>query len=265
MRKLALAIAALLACAFAVGGAVAPASAAPAVSLYTLVNQTRAANGLPALDRNPGIEAVAVAWANKMAAGAGMVHNPALTAQMPAGWTSIGENVAQGQPNVVAMHEAWLKSAEHRANILGDYTDIGVAFVTAGGTTWGVEDFGKYPATSSPPPTAAARAPAPTVAPTTRPALPQSTKPTAKPTPKPTASPKASATAFTEASAPSQSTPFATRSFQETDTPSPSPRSTKDAVSQIVPYPVLTVILCAIAATLVLVGLRRRRLAKHRE
>jgi hypothetical protein len=43
--------------------------------------------------------------------------------------SALGENVAQGQPNPVAVMNAWMGSPGHRSNILGrNYTDIGVAY-----------------------------------------------------------------------------------------------------------------------------------------
>ena len=83
MRKLAFAIATLLLAASAVMGVAAPASAT-ADSLYSLVNQERAAKGLPALVRNASMEAVAVNWANQMAASGSMQHNPNYSVSSPA-------------------------------------------------------------------------------------------------------------------------------------------------------------------------------------
>ena len=119
------------------------ASAEPDV-IAVQVNTDRAAAGLGALSRNAALDAVAAAWAAQMGAAGVLSHNPSVTAQVPAGSTLTGENVAYGQPTGTAMEAAWLASAPHRANILGDYTDIGIAFVTAGGTTWGVQVFAKY-------------------------------------------------------------------------------------------------------------------------
>ncbi|HEY9521608.1 MAG TPA: CAP domain-containing protein, partial [Thermopolyspora sp.] len=164
MRKLAIATVTLLLAASAVVGIAAPASATPADSLYELVNDARAADGLPALARNPGVETVALNWANKMAAGGTLEHNPDYASQLPSGWSASAENVAQGQPNAAAMHADWMASAGHRANILGDYTDVGIAFVTVKGTTWGVQNFARYGI--APSPSASKPAPAPTAQPT---------------------------------------------------------------------------------------------------
>lgn len=143
---------------------VASASASEADTIAALVNQARASAGLPGLIHNPAMDSVALQWADQMGAAQSMTHNPSYSSQIPAGWTRAGENVAMGQPTPLDMHTAWMNSAGHRANILGDFTDVGIAFVTVNGTTWGVEDFGKYPGhagTPAPAPAPAVAAPAP--------------------------------------------------------------------------------------------------------
>lgn len=144
------------------------AAAAPADDIYSLVNQTRAANGQNTLARNGSLDQVAAAWANQLAASGVLAHNPNYPSQIPAGWSRAGENVARGQVDANQMHTEWMASPGHRANILGDYTAIGVAFLVAGGTTWGVQVFANYPvaaaAAPAPAPVAAA---APAVAPAT--------------------------------------------------------------------------------------------------
>ncbi|MBC7763337.1 MAG: CAP domain-containing protein, partial [Candidatus Saccharibacteria bacterium] len=151
------------------------ASASEADTIAALVNQARANAGLPGLIHNPAMDSVALQWANHMGAAQSMTHNPDYSTQIPSGWSRAGENVAMGQPTPAEMHTAWMNSAGHRANILGDFTDIGIAFVTVNGTTWGVEDFGKYaghagapapaPVPAAAAPAAAAPAPAPAPAP----------------------------------------------------------------------------------------------------
>jgi uncharacterized protein YkwD len=151
--------------------AVAPASAASAFdegTIHALTNQSRAANGLGSLTLNASLNQVAVNWANQMAANGRMSHNPNYSGQIPGGWSSAAENVAQGYPSGAAVHEGWMNSAGHRANILGDFTDIGIAHISAGGTTWSVEVFAKYGSSApapqpapAPPPPAPVPAPAP--------------------------------------------------------------------------------------------------------
>jgi hypothetical protein len=277
MRKLALAIATLLLAASAVVGVAAPASASQADSLYALVNDARAAEGLPALVRNGAIDSVALDWANKMAASGKLEHNPDYSSQIPSGWSASAENIAQGQSNAAAMQADWMASPDHRANILGDYTDIGIAFITVNGTTWGVQNFAKYgaqpsPSAAQPSPSAsapqAARSARPSPAPRTASPAPPSTKPSpaAKPSPSATkAAPKTS-------SSPSASaTPTASpnRALDDFSTNSPEPSTTGSAQVADVnhnPAPGVTLLgLALTAATAFIVrATRRARWGKHR-
>lgn len=133
-------------------------AASESATLHALVNDARAANGQPPLARNAALDAVAAVWAEQLAATGELAHNPDVAAQVPGGWVTVGENVAQGYPTEAAMHEGWMSSSGHRANILGDYTDVGIAFLTSSDSTWGVEVFAAYPAASAAPaPATAAR------------------------------------------------------------------------------------------------------------
>ncbi len=106
-------------------------------------NAARTTAALPPLTRNPAMDAVAQSWAEQLARAGTLSHNPSTGSQIPAGWSRWGENVAQGYTfrSVVG---GWLGSTGHRANILGDFTDIGIGWVVAGGTTYAVQVFAKY-------------------------------------------------------------------------------------------------------------------------
>ena len=149
-------------------GPAAPAAAGPADDIYTLVNEARVAEGRAPLARNAGLDAVAAAWAQKMADMDSLEHNPDVGKQIPTGWKSWGENIAQGHRSGTAMHEGWMNSPGHYANIMGDFSDIGVAFIEAGGTTWGVQVFATYSggADTVPAPPVAEAKPAPAPEPT---------------------------------------------------------------------------------------------------
>jgi|GEM_PF-2410165 len=163
--------------------AAAPASAAEADTIHGLVNEARWDNGQQGLIRNAEMDAVALAWAKKMAASGTMSHNPDYSSEIPSGWRSAGENVAQGYRTAQAMHDGWMASQGHRENILGAFTDIGIAFYSSGGTTWGVQVFATYPGHTGPDaPVAAVPAPEPDPA--------EESNETATPTP--TATPSAS-------------------------------------------------------------------------
>lgn len=59
---------------------------------------------------------------------------------------SDAENIAAGQPTPESVVSAWLKSAGHCPNIMGDYDDIGVAYARQDGSPYGdywTQVFGK--------------------------------------------------------------------------------------------------------------------------
>jgi hypothetical protein len=132
----------------------APANAGEDDTIYALVNEARWSEGQAGLVRSSELDAVAAEWAAHMAASGALEHNPNLSSNLPGGWSAAAENIAQGHANGSAMHAGWMESSGHRANVLGDFTDIGIAFVESGGTTWGVEVFGKYPGHVGPAPPA---------------------------------------------------------------------------------------------------------------
>lgn len=53
------------------------------------------------------------------------LHHNAGLGGVTSGWISLGENVGVG-PSVSSLHAAFMDSAGHRANILGDYNYVGV-------------------------------------------------------------------------------------------------------------------------------------------
>ena len=147
-------------------GAAVPASAYDEGTIVSLANEARTSSGLGGLVHNASLDAVALRWAQQMAANGTLSHNPSVGSEIPGGWTAWGENVAQGYSTGPAVHDGWMNSSGHRANILGGFTDIGVALIAAGGTTWAVEVFAAYPGSGLPapapePPAAQPSAPAP--------------------------------------------------------------------------------------------------------
>ncbi|KAA1424766.1 CAP domain-containing protein [Mumia zhuanghuii] len=196
--------------------AIAPpvAAASESDTITARANAARADEGLAPLVRNPALDAAALDWAREMADDGRLSHNPDLSGAVPSGWQRIGENVAQGYGSGSAMHAGWMGSSGHRANILGDYTDIGVAFIREDGTTWGVQVFAKYPGSANRP------------APVT-PSAPRTTKPT---TAKPTTAKKTT---------PSPRTPPRTTAVPTTE-PSPSAATTATPTPTATTAPVTT-------------------------
>jgi len=132
-------------------------------------NAFRDANGhLPPLALHPSLNKVAGNWAYTMYANsnpsncmASFKHNPSYSSQYPPGWTAAAENIAAGQaydkvvtgaqPGVQpkTVDYGWIDSPVHRANILGNYTHIGVGYYDAGAggkcyKRYWVQNFAKY-------------------------------------------------------------------------------------------------------------------------
>lgn len=236
--------------------------------IFSLLNQARNGEGRSSLERMAALDAVALEWAKAMAASGTLSHNQSLSSQIPGGWSFIGENVARGYPSGSAMHEGWWNSSGHRANMLGDFTDVGIAFLSAGGSTWGVQVFARYgaslPPYSAPAPAQPAPAPAP-AQPAPAPAQPAPAaaaspdpqpsvidpEPSRAPTllPSPSATPSASPSASPESSAPPSAEPSASS-------------APGDGASTSSPWPIVAVVLlgllvgAAVAAALLV---RRRR------
>jgi uncharacterized protein YkwD len=118
--------------------------------LFLSVNRARRNVGLPALKWNEALAAAAKRHAGMMAehgeAQHGFAGEPALASrvtQAGARFVWLSENVALG-PRVEAIEAEFLRSPNHRANILdSDMDSIGVGIVERGGELFAVEDFSK--------------------------------------------------------------------------------------------------------------------------
>jgi uncharacterized protein YkwD len=148
----------------AAGSAAGAQGGAPAAQVLALVNQARAAAGLPALTETAGLDASASAHNTTMADGCGLSHQcpgePALGARETAAgvdWTAAGENIGDGGPvagttaaiaqMAVGLTQSMLNEQPpddgHRLNILSStFTHIGIAVDRDGsGTVWLTQDF----------------------------------------------------------------------------------------------------------------------------
>lgn len=115
------------------------------VTILGAANELRAAEGTAALERNAAIDAVAQAWAEHLAATGVLAHNPQYAAQIPAGWTAAGENVAVNSYDPAALATQWASSPLHRANIVNPaFTQVGIAVVEQDGHYYGVQVFAGY-------------------------------------------------------------------------------------------------------------------------
>jgi uncharacterized protein YkwD len=68
---------------------------------------------------------------------------PARATKAGARFSSLAENVAQA-PNATAVHDLWMHSPPHRANLLDkDMDSVGIGVVEHNGEVFAVEDFSK--------------------------------------------------------------------------------------------------------------------------
>lgn len=170
-------------------------------SFISYVNQSRAQVGLGPLTGFWDLtDDAAVHTAEMLAAGQIYHSSNAQLAGYTTGWASLGENVGMG-PNTQLLHQAFMNSPGHKANILGDYDRIGVATDrSAEGTMFVTVLFMR---TAAPTTTTTTEAPTTTQAPTT---TTQPTPTTQAPTTTTTQSPVTTQAPVTTAPSPSTTT-----------------------------------------------------------
>jgi uncharacterized protein YkwD len=149
IRTLTIAACLTSAIAQAAGG---PADSVSVAEQYLLAaaNQERAARGLQPLHRDPALARAAARHAEQMAEHGGISHQfpgePELSTRgVGAGvaFSLIEENVAEA-PNAAQIHEMWMNSEHHRANLLDPAIDTaGISVVQRGGEFYAVEDFAR--------------------------------------------------------------------------------------------------------------------------
>ena len=118
--------------------------------LFNAVNRERKANGLSPLRIDEALTEAARKHAQRMAEKGTISHQlsgePTLPARAKAAgahFSWLSENVDEG-PNAKAIHESFMKSALHRANILdGDMNSVGIGVAERDGQSFAVEDFSK--------------------------------------------------------------------------------------------------------------------------
>lgn len=120
----------------------------PAQSLFQAANHERSARGLSLLKWSFTLAEAARRHAQRMAAQNTLSHQLPGEPSMSARATSAGarfhalaENVAEG-PGVENIHQQWMKSPPHRANLLDPQLDsVGIAVAERNGVLFAVEDF----------------------------------------------------------------------------------------------------------------------------
>lgn len=96
--------------------------------VIALVNRSRAENGLGQLKHNITLDLKADAWAQRLRDACNLSHSK-LSDGAPRQWLKLGENVGYGG-TISQIHDAYLNSPGHRANILDPvYNSMGAAAV----------------------------------------------------------------------------------------------------------------------------------------
>jgi len=137
---------AVLALAWSAAPTVAVALPSPAQAedqFLTLLNQQRASAGLAALTRDPGLDQVARSWSTQMNQDNLLHHRPDLAAQIAnvePKWQRGGENVGTGG-DIQQLHNAFVASPGHYANIVGTWNRVGVGVVINGPRIWVTFNF----------------------------------------------------------------------------------------------------------------------------
>jgi hypothetical protein len=145
------ALAVLGLCLAVLAGSAAPALASPSTdegAFLTQLNQERQRRGLTPLVLDNPLAATARDWSQTMAARNQLSHDPGLAADATAvepSWRRVAENVGVGY-SVQSLHDAFMGSSGHRANILGPYNRVGIGVVHSGGKIWVTVRFLEGPA-----------------------------------------------------------------------------------------------------------------------
>ena len=115
-------------------GLAAVADSASEGEFVSLINSTRAANGLPPLSVDGGLLTHARNHTQDMIEAGEIFHSSSaeLGAAGGTGWSQIGENIGRGS-TPSSLHSAFMDSPGHRANILGDYNYVGIGTDTSDG------------------------------------------------------------------------------------------------------------------------------------
>ncbi|HSM82998.1 MAG TPA: CAP domain-containing protein [Nodosilinea sp.] len=112
-----------------------------AAALLRLVNAERQRVNAPPLTLDDSLMAAAQGHAQDMATSGRMSHTGSDGSTLRSridgtrySWSTIGENVAMGQPTAAAVMTAWMNSPGHRQNILNPaFTELGIGYAVGAG------------------------------------------------------------------------------------------------------------------------------------
>jgi uncharacterized protein YkwD len=117
-------------------------------ALFELLNRERTSHGFVSLQWDPNLAVAARLHAQRMVDANNLSHQfpgePDLLTRLAnagAKFSSIAENVAEG-PDPPMIHDSWMHSPGHRANILDPQnTAVGIAVIEGRGNLFAVQDF----------------------------------------------------------------------------------------------------------------------------
>lgn len=168
-------------------GASAGADSGSEQGFLSAINSTRSSAGLGSVQMDSGLQSharshTAYMISGSCAGGEAICHSSssAIQAAAGSGWSKLGENVGRGG-SVASLHEAFLASPGHKANIHGDYNYVGIGTDTSEGTLYVTVVFMKKGSTEPAPTTTTTTAPATTT--TAAPASPGPEKAADQPAP----------------------------------------------------------------------------------
>ena len=119
-----------------------PAQASTQESRFNyLTNHERSSRGIRTLRIASDLVAIARRHSEQMAARGTIYHNNNLPNEVSGNWTMLGENVGKGG-SVDSIHQAFMNSPEHRANILrAGFNQMGIGTAIKGGYIYVTEVF----------------------------------------------------------------------------------------------------------------------------
>ncbi len=131
-------------------GLSAGADSASEAGFLAKINASRSANGLAPLSVDGGLRNHARVHTQDMMDAGNIYHSTSaeLKAAAGSGWSKLGENVGRGG-TVDSLHTAFMNSAGHKANILGDYNYAGIGTGTLEGVLYVTVVFMKKDAGST--------------------------------------------------------------------------------------------------------------------
>lgn len=118
-------------------GLAAGADSATEADFLAHINAERTSRGLNTLTVDSGLRSHARKHTQDMMDANKIYHSTSaeLKAAAGSGWTKLGENVGRGG-SVSSLHQAFMDSPGHRANILGEYNYVGIGTGTKDGVLY---------------------------------------------------------------------------------------------------------------------------------